>query len=183
METFDERKFREMVVYIAGRSRGDACFGMTKLQAILFYSDFAAYRQLGRSISGAEYRQLSVGPAANELPATTDGLVAEGVVSIVQMSAGPHVEKRVNPQRRADLSVFTDAELAIIDKAIGDFWRLSATQASALSRQEPGWRLTRPGKVIPYRTAWLSAAPLSDEQIAAGKEIAERHGLLESSTI
>ncbi|MGH2586103.1 MAG: type II toxin-antitoxin system antitoxin SocA domain-containing protein [Dehalococcoidia bacterium] len=183
METFDERKFREMVVYIAERSRSDVCFSMTKLHAILFYSDFAAYRQLGRSISGAEYRHLSVGSAASELPATSDGLIAEGAISVVRVSAGRYVEKRANPQRRADLSVFTDDELAIIDKAIGDLWRLSAKQAGALSRQEPGWRLTRSGEVIPYRTAWLSAAPLTDEQIVAGKEIAERHGLLESPTI
>lgn len=183
METFDERKFREMVIYIAEKSRRDPRFGATKLNKILFCADFTAHRELGRSISGAQYRHLSEGPVAAELPSITTKLSAAGEVAISESYAGAFLQKRIIPQRRADLSVFSDAELAIIDKIIGELWSLGAKQVSELSHGEPAWRLTREGETIPYRTAWLSAEPLTNEQIEAGREIAERHSLLESPTL
>jgi uncharacterized phage-associated protein len=183
METFDDRKCRELVLYVAERSRADTGFGATKLHKILYYADMAAYRQLGHSISGAEYRHMSEGPWASQLPSLTDSMRDGEEIKIQPILTGAYVQKRVIPLRTADTSVFSTEELALVDKAIGDLWRMSAKQVSNLSHQELGWRLTRQGEVIPYRTAWLSAKPLTDAEIQAGREIAAQHGLLEPTSL
>ena len=63
----DEQKLRELILLIARSSERDEHFGATKLNKILFYSDFWAYRKLGRSITGEVYRKLEHGPAPKRL--------------------------------------------------------------------------------------------------------------------
>jgi hypothetical protein len=179
----DEQKFREMVMYVAERGRTDPGFSMTKLNKVLYYADFMAYRELGRPISGVEYVHLSQGPVADPLSGTTERLEETGEITTRHVRVGPYIQEQIEPNRRADREAFTEDELAIINKVIGMLWGRNAREVSELSRQELGWRLTRPGEVIPYRTAWLSARPLTDEEIAAGRDIAEQHGLLESAPL
>ena len=59
---FDEVKFRELLVYIANKCENDIYFGATKLNKILFYSDFICYYMHGKPITGAEYKALQRGP-------------------------------------------------------------------------------------------------------------------------
>ena len=60
---FEPDKFRELIVYICKKSEGDPTFGAVKLNKILYYADFAAYRILGKPITGAQYQKLREGPA------------------------------------------------------------------------------------------------------------------------
>ena len=55
---FNEQKFKELVIYIAGRCESDPYFGAVKLNKLLFFSDFFAYAKLGNPITGAEYMKL-----------------------------------------------------------------------------------------------------------------------------
>ena len=58
---FNQEKFTELIVYIAEQSKDDPFFGPVKLNKILYYADFRAYRELGHSITGASYRKLTEG--------------------------------------------------------------------------------------------------------------------------
>jgi hypothetical protein len=40
---FDEDRFRELVLYIAHKTKDDPTFGRTKLAKVLFSRDFVAY--------------------------------------------------------------------------------------------------------------------------------------------
>lgn len=81
-ETFNEAKFRALIVYVAEQSRDDPFFGATKLNKILYYSDFRAYRELGHSITGADYQKLDEGPAPRQLLPIRRALIAEGLIRI-----------------------------------------------------------------------------------------------------
>jgi len=65
---YNEEKLAELILYVCHKSEADERFGATKLNKILFYSDFAAYRQLGQPITGADYQNLEEGPAPRKLP-------------------------------------------------------------------------------------------------------------------
>lgn len=43
----DDRKMKELILYLASRSEEDPRFSATKLNKLLFYCDFTAYRRLG----------------------------------------------------------------------------------------------------------------------------------------
>lgn len=49
---------------------------------------------------------------------------------------------RLVPNRSADTSLFTDEELAAVDKTLDELRELNSSQVSALSHREPGWLVT-----------------------------------------
>ena len=59
----DDEKFKELVLYVCHKSAGDAPFGATKLNKLLFYADFLAYKQLGSAVTKHAYQRLPNGPA------------------------------------------------------------------------------------------------------------------------
>ena len=51
----DQRKTRELVLYIAQACEADPDFGMVKLNKVLFNADFTSYARQGVSITEEEY--------------------------------------------------------------------------------------------------------------------------------
>ncbi len=43
----NEKKFAELILYVSQKSTFDSTFGSTKLNKILYFSDFLAYGKLG----------------------------------------------------------------------------------------------------------------------------------------
>lgn len=173
----DTTKFREAIVYIASKSSKDKRFGATKLNKILYYSDFSAYRKLGYSVTGAEYQHLKEGPVPRDLPEAQEYLTIDGAIQIQKRPYFNFIQNRIIAMRAPDTSVFNHDELAIMDEVIEWLWDMNGSQVSDLSHNEIGWRVTDENETIPYRTAWLSARPLTTEQIELGRKIAERNGL------
>ncbi len=171
---FDAGKFRELVVYIALQSADDPTFGAIKLNKILYYSDFAAYRQLGQPVTGATYRKLSEGPAPLQFPAIRDALVSSGDAMIQERAYFTGTQKRVviAEAREPDRELFRPGELDIVDSVIDFFNGKSAREVSDFSHREPGWILASDREVIPYETAWLSSEPIDQEVEELGLRLA-----------
>jgi hypothetical protein len=176
--TFNREKLRELIVYIAQKSEDDPWCGATKLNKILFYADFYAYRQLGAPITGAQYQKLPEGPAPRELLPARDSLVRDESITVEARPIFNHVQQRVVANRHVKPGVLSDRELSLVDEVIGALRYMSARQVSDLSHDEPGWRIVGAYETIPYRTAWLSSEPLGPEHVARGLEVAQRHGLV-----
>ena len=174
-----DAKLRELIVYIATKSETDERFGATKLNKILYYSDFYAYRRLGKPITEAEYQHLQQGPAPRGLLEAQRSLIDDGSALFLTRTRFNFTQHRIAPRREPDLSLFSGSEIDIVDSVIQSLWAMTGKQASDMSHEEIGWRVTDEFETIPYRTAWLSAQPLTDEQIEQGKEIAKRHALCE----
>ncbi len=175
----DMTKFREAVVYIADKCREDRKFGAVKLNKILYYSDFRAYRSLRQSITGAEYQHLREGPAPRELLEVRESLIEDGSIELQQRMYYNREQHSITATREPDLTVFCQDELDIIDEVIEDLRDMNGSEVSELSHQEIGWQVTKESETIPFRTAWISAQPLSPEQIDLGKEVAGRHEFVE----
>jgi hypothetical protein len=174
---FDASKFKELVLYVAERSAEDPKFGATKLNKILFFSDFLAYLRFGRPISGASYQKLEHGPAAREFLPQRDALLREGAVKIEVRSRFNLPQRRLVPQRRPDLSVFSPDELLLVDEVIDGLLPYSAVEVSSLSHQLAlGWQLAEFGEEIPYSTAFLTGDPPTEDDVHEGQIFAKEHG-------
>lgn len=182
-QVFNENKFKELLIYIAKASEKDPRFGAIKLNKILYFSDFAAYRLRGRSITGAKYKNLPEGPAPTALLPIREKLITSNAIRLAKRLYYGGVQDTIEALRPADESVFNagNGELMIVDEVIKWLWNKNGREVSDLSHKEPGWLLTDPGEMIPYRTAWLSTEPLTEEQIELGKVVAQRHGLAKKS--
>lgn len=153
---FDRHKLRELVLHIAEASETDPRFGATKLNSLLYFSDFEAFGILGRPITGATYRKLDRGPVPIELLSVLSELEREGEVTRIQRRYLHLTQKRVLPLRSPDLSAFSGAEIAIVDSVIHELRAGNAAQAPALSHIEVGWQIAGDGEVIPYHSVYLS---------------------------
>lgn len=71
-------KFRELILYVARETEDDPKCGATKLNKILFYADFLAYRELGSSLSGQTYQRLEHGPAPRGIVPAVEAMQESG---------------------------------------------------------------------------------------------------------
>lgn len=166
---FDSQRFKELVVYIADLCRDDPTFGVVKLNKILYFSDFAAYRILGRPISGATYFKLAEGPAPRQFLQAGKELMATGRIDITQRPYFNGVEKRVTiVGEPANPEEFSVREREIVESVARFFEGKTAREVSDFSQLEPGWIAANDREDIPYETAWLSSDPPDqlDEAVA-----------------
>jgi uncharacterized phage-associated protein len=169
---FNADKFRELILSITDRSREDARFGLTKLNKLMFYTDFGCYLLLGKPATGATYEHWPAGPVAKEMRDQKAILIEGEFATIERRPYFNGVQERIVPIKHPDLAAFSDDEIAIIDQVVEFFWFYNATQISDFSHMELGWRVTEDRQTIPYETAWISPEPLSAEQIELGQRIA-----------
>ena len=75
---FQSRKFKELMLYFSQRGLDEGLvIGSTKLNKLLFFTDFRAYAELGSPVTGATYQRLQWGPAARQLLPMRDEMLRD----------------------------------------------------------------------------------------------------------
>ncbi len=168
---FNAAKFRELIVYVARQSADDPDFGATKLNKILFWSDFLSYGNFGRPITAATYQALDYGPAPRELLPERRTLINDGSVELVEEPVSQFVRKRLVAKRDADLSDFSADEIQLVDDIMKRMRGQGAKDASRVSHEQSmGWRVAAVGEDIPYQTVFVSVSTPTKRDIARGVE-------------
>ena len=174
---YDGDKFQELLLYITSACADDPRFGATKLNKILFFSDFLAYGRLGKAITGASYQKLPFGPAARATLPAMKALETSGHAEMIECDFFGNRQKRLVAKREPNLSAFSPEEIAIVDRVIKALWKATAKGVSVFSHEESiGWKLAGLKEDIPYQTVFLSPRQPSIEDFDRGKELAEQHG-------
>lgn len=171
--TLDMSRLKDLILYISAECNSDPTFGSVKLNKILYFSDFMAYRVLGAPITGATYFKLPEGPAPRSLLSARQELLHEGRLTIEHRPYFNGVQKRP-VVTSADLheGTFSEAEQEIVDSVILYLWGKSAREVSDLSHQQPGWIHAADYADIPYEMAWLSADPIDLTDLAVAQKMA-----------
>lgn len=154
--TFKPQKFRELVLFVAAESETDPHFGATKLNKILYFSDFHAFGLLGTPITGATYVRLDRGPAPRQMLPALREMEREGEIEREERRYFHLQQKRVIARKAPDLSVFSEGELEIVRNVLAELRHMNASQVSALSHLDVGWQRTPPDGVISYGMVYIS---------------------------
>jgi hypothetical protein len=171
----DDTKLRELVLYIATASEGDEPFGKVKLNKILFFADFEAYRRFGRSITGHEYQKLAQGPAPRALlplfpglckPALPDDNLAVRVNDYYGRN-----QERPFALRVPNTKKFAPEELRLVDDLVKKFWGRNAAAMSGRSHLFVGWQVAKLGETIPYHQALIGMRLPGVEQQRIGASL------------
>ena len=157
MRAFDSDRMRETVVYLARHVRD---LYRTKLNKVLFYLDFSAYRDEGVGFTGLRYARADYGPVPDQYDLVMAALVDGATLAYREQGDGRVVVAR----RGADLSAFSPREVARLD-AVAAFANgfASTAELSAYSHEERAWLETPSGEVIDYGLACdlrMPATPL-----------------------
>lgn len=172
---FDERKMRELILYVADQCESDPDFGAVKMNKILFYADFLAYGNTGKPITGAEYRKLPLGPVP-DLRSLLQSMAQDGEIVIKHRNKFGYVQNRVVPLRDPDLSFFSGVEIALVNSVITALMGLNASAVSSLSHLEHGWKFAESYESIPYPTVFLSNEPVTDADRERVAVLVAKHG-------
>ncbi len=141
----DTDKLRELILFIADRCVEEKV-GDVYLNKVLFFSDAFALQHLGRPITGARYQKLALGPAMRALVPLRNEMIDDGEIS-VEMVGKRRVTRAL---REPDTSIFSDAEIKLVERVMDLFRGYSATVVSDASHDlSPGWNLVEIGEDIP----------------------------------
>lgn len=169
--TADDRKLRELILYLAQRMEQDdhAGRGRIKLAKLLWLSDFEAYRRFGKSITGARYVADELGPApVEELLAVRD--LVDG--DALEVLPGYRRQQLFHPLRPPDLSVFSEGEREVIEEMLSKYRTWTGKQLVDLAHEFPGWKVAKRGGDVPLRSVHISAKGPNRHDIARAKELA-----------
>ncbi len=155
-DVYDEKKFTELVLYVASKLEDDPEGGAVKLNKALWWAETAHLRMHGRSISGARYQKLAQGPAPRRLLPVRERLVQTGEAELQQGWYRGYRQDRLLPRRAADLGVLTAEEVEIVDQVLEAIRGKTATELSAMSHDEMGWKMVDVGEDIPLSSAYLA---------------------------
>jgi hypothetical protein len=179
---YREDVLKELALYIGSKCWLDEHYGVLKLNKILFYADFRAFKMRGKPITGAEYKKYTHGPAPapmkrvrRELEESEEAYEYGNPLPSFNEDGEQYVEKRLLARRPADLDRYLTAEeIAIVDSVIEWLRPLTGKAVSDLSHLHPGWRLAEMGTTIPYVAALLPNYPetLSASDLKWAKSVA-----------
>lgn len=114
----------------------------TKLNKLLFYSDFTYFKKTGFSISGAKYRAIPLGPVPDAFNSIFEYLSKNEVIEIdyVAFADGnigeqfkPTAEKTFNGQ------LFSDDEISVLEQISKRFKNVSSKEIIEFSHKEKAW--------------------------------------------
>lgn len=177
-QAHQESKLAELILMIAELCAEDPSFGDTKLNKLLYFSDFEAVKRLGEPITGVEYQKLEHGPAPRRLKPVRRDMQQNGLVEVEQRQAGPYRQNVTVPLRGANSFFFTKEEEAVVRDVVARFEAFDAGMISDVShRESAGWIGLDIGESIPYDSALVVVEP-SDDVLAAATAIAAGRGAL-----
>lgn len=159
---YDKAKFIELLLYVAKRLEDDPAGGALKLNKVLYFAEFGHVRVTGSPISGAAFQKLPYGPAPRCLVPVRQELVDSGVVRLEQTAHLGRTQVRLVPERPANTSVFSKAEIESIEQALEALRPYNGSEASDLSHEEVGWQIVDEGETIPFETAYLRQPIVTD---------------------
>lgn len=167
----NERKLAELILYVVDRCGQHPRFGATKLNKILFWADFYAYARTGKPLTGVEYMRQQLGPVPRRLVPVRERLVQEDALDVNELTLFNGKRRtRFFAKRHADLSIFTAAELDLVNEII-DYLRDDT--ADEVSKQTHGrtWEILATGDLFPYEAVFVSDREVTDADIAMVREL------------
>jgi uncharacterized phage-associated protein len=135
----DFEKFTEMVVYFSERTKPFK----TKMNKLLFYSDFLMFKQTCFSISGVRYHAIDMGPVPNNFQSIFEYLANKDEIDIytTEISKGYTGEQfRGRKDRPFNADLFSEIELKTLERVANAFKQTSATKIVELSHMENAWK-------------------------------------------
>lgn len=131
-------KFTEMVIYFSTTLQPYK----TKMNKLLFYSDFAMFKESSFSISGMRYAAIDRGPVPNNFQSIFEYLANNNDISIrtTEFPQG-YSGEQFTPQksRPFNAELFTELELKVLEKVANIFESTSTNDIINTSHLEDAW--------------------------------------------
>ncbi len=150
-----DKKLQELILYIAEKCKDDPCFGATKLNKILFLSDFNCFGLSGHSITDSTYMHKPYGPVAKRVLPAIHNLIKENRAKEEETTYFGTPRRQVIPLMGSDTSIFSEDELSLVDRIIESTRHLNATEFSKWTHTLIPWLVTSENEEIPLNSIFV----------------------------
>lgn len=141
-----EKVFNAILFFCRG---GEGQF-KTKLNKLLFYSDFKHFKDYTVSITGVNYVHLPHGPIPDNYEFYYADLFSEKKLTQQEVIIGDYVGETYVALAEPDLSIFSDSEIKILSEVKEYFKDYSATKIRNFSHSEKAYIATGDNEKITY---------------------------------
>ena len=162
---FNNKKFREAILYLIANSPKSILKGKKKLAKLLYFSDFNFFEAYEKSFTGATYRALPMGPVPDELENTLKELNGNEI-KISKSKIGLEndlwvftLNKKPDELKFDSISV---PERLVLDKVCKDFCELSGSVLEDISHAEAPFNAVAQGEKIPYELSYYRGKDLTE---------------------
>jgi len=128
-------KLKNVILYFVEKLGG---VYVTKMNKLLFYTDFVSYRENGQAITGLSYKAIQYGPVP-EYWGKIYGLIDDIDQIIIDFGNGNSGQKIVSDVS-FDASVFTPEQMNVLENVYSTFKKDTSTLISERSHQEEAWK-------------------------------------------
>jgi uncharacterized phage-associated protein len=118
----------------------------TKLNKLLFYSDFLAYQQQGYSMTGLNYRAIPYGPVPSEYERLFLRLQEEEKLELEEMAIGEQAWEVYKPKGLFQAEDFSKKELITLERVVKCLGKKTRKELVELSHEEPAWKENQEGR-------------------------------------
>jgi len=128
-------KLKNIILFFIMKS--DGVFN-TKLNKLLFYTDFLSYKKYGFAMSGLAYKAIQYGPVPVKWD-TVYGLIDDVHSEIIEFPSG-YSGIKLCSTLKPDLDKFSKDELIVLDAVYDKFKDAKANEISIISHEENAWK-------------------------------------------
>jgi putative zinc finger/helix-turn-helix YgiT family protein len=123
---------------------------ITRLNKLLFYSDFLAYKYYKKPISGWNYAAIDKGPVVNRYRYIFGMLEDKEYINSEEafVNQNNNVIEKLVPNKEFERSFFSDDEMMILKFVDSYFKNTKTKELITLSHNERGWRENFPSKSL-----------------------------------
>jgi len=154
---FNEKKFKEAILFLLSQSPIHTIEGKKKLAKLLYFADFNYFEAYEQPLTGASYRALPMGPVPDELEKMLKELKGKEV-SVVKKNIGlPNDMMVFSLTANKSIPVFTslsDKEKNVLQKVYNDYGDLSGKVLEDLTHSEAPYNAVAQGEHIPYELSF-----------------------------
>lgn len=133
--SFSAKKIAEAVKFFATRL-GNVF--VTKMNKLLFYTDFLKYKREGFGMTGLEYRAITYGPVPEKYGEVYSRAKGVEMEEYIYQNGTSGIILRAIEQ--PDMDVFSETEMEVLTEVCNRFANYSAGEISLQSHKEKGWK-------------------------------------------
>lgn len=142
-------KIKNLILYLSQNT-----ILKTKLLKELFYCDFISYKNIGKSITGLEYKKYQFGPVPRNYEQILNKLIQSKSISLNLIIDSDYECTQISSIEKPNTKDFAKEELDIINRVIKYFKNYSSKKIVDYSHKEKAFTDTKENNLISYDYAF-----------------------------
>jgi len=155
MFKLSEEKYKNVILYLAGKVGSGSVRGKKKIYKLLYFLDFDFFEKYEKPITGDIYHKLQMGPAPAYFNVLADELKKEGLLNIKKRKTGSGYRDTIVYKALSDpdMRVFNEEEIKMLKRIVKKYGKKTGTELEAITHKEAPYLAVEEGEEIPLELA------------------------------